>query len=229
MAHPTGRSTSRVPLFEQNGVGCAHDVAATMIPPGGHSPNFYIGHLVSREGAMEFFLLLLLYAALVFGLIAVHESGHFLAGLLAGIPARDMRLVLFTFPQHVAIRDGDRWLSPVREIEQYIAVTRRHLRSRTAAFCWVAGGMAVELAFTSLLWAGAMAAGYRDLAFWAGAISLGMYAINVGLMDLPWAVRYGTAAGDTSGLWQIAPMPAVAFSIAMVAARLLLTIASTWP
>jgi hypothetical protein len=59
---------------------------------------------------MDFLLIFLGYAALVFGLIAVHETGHYLAGIWAGIPAREMRLVLFTFPQHVAIRDGEQWL-----------------------------------------------------------------------------------------------------------------------
>jgi hypothetical protein len=82
--------------------------------------------------------------------------------------------------------------------------------------------MTVELAFTTALWTAAMAGGYRELAFWAAAISLGMYAINVCLMDLPWAVRYRTAAGDTSGLWQIAPVSAVVFSLLMIAGRVLL-------
>jgi len=173
---------------------------------------------------MTFLFWLLCYAALVFVLIAVHESGHYLAGLLGGIPARDMRLVLFAFPQHVAIRDGDRWISPVAEIHRYIEVTQRHLRSRAAAFCWVAGGMTVELAFAAVLWAGAMAAGYRELAFWVAAISLGMYAINVCLMDLPWALRYGAAAGDTSGLWQITPVSAVVFSVLMIVSRVLLVV-----
>jgi hypothetical protein len=79
--------------------------------------------------------------------------------------------------------------------------------------------MLLELAFATALWTGAMAGGYREAAFWVAAISLGMYAINVCLMDLPWAIRYRTAAGDTSGLWQIAPVPAVLFSAAMVASR----------
>lgn len=171
---------------------------------------------------MDFLLMFLGYAALVFGLIAVHETGHYLAGICTGIPARDMRLVLFEFPQHVAIRDGEAWLSPVKEIQRYIEVTQRHLRSRAAAFCWVAGGMVLELIFTTALWTGAMAAGYREAAFWVAAISLGMYAINVCLMDLPWAIRYRTAAGDTSGLWQIAPIPAVLFSAAMIGSRVAL-------
>ena len=51
-----------------------------------------------------------------------------------------------------------------------------------------------------------------------------MYAINVGFMDLPWALRYRSAAGDTSGLWQLAPVPAVIFSAVMVASRILLVV-----
>jgi hypothetical protein len=52
---------------------------------------------------MEFFLV----PTLVFALIAVHETGHYIAGLTAGIPATAMKIRLLTFPQHVALRDGD--------------------------------------------------------------------------------------------------------------------------
>ena len=51
-----------------------------------------------------------------------------------------------------------------------------------------------------------------------------MYAVNVGFMDLPWALRHRCAAGDTSGLWQIAPVPAVVFSGVMVASRVMLIV-----
>jgi hypothetical protein len=174
-------------------------------------------------GPLFLFLLIL---ALVFVLITVHETGHFVAGWMGGIPARDMKLVLWTFPQHVAVRDGEEWVSPVRDIRHYIEITRRHLSSRGAAFRWVAGGMALELAFTASLWSAAMGTGYRAVAFWAACVSLGMYAINVGLMDLPWALRYRCAAGDTSGLWQIAPVPAVLFTAVMVASRVVLVVLS---
>jgi hypothetical protein len=36
----------------------------------------------------------LLPIVIAFGLIAVHETGHYLAGRLGGIPAGDMRIVL---------------------------------------------------------------------------------------------------------------------------------------
>src|SRR5262245_57663320 len=178
---------------------------------------------------MGFVLLFLLIIGLVFVLITVHETGHYLAGLMGGIPARDMKLVLFAFPQHVAVRDGSEWVSPVRDIERYIAVTRRHFVSRLAAFCWVAGGMVLELAFAALVWATAVLSGYRAVAFWTAWISLGMYAINVGLMDVPWALRYRCVAGVTSGLWQIAPVPAVVFTTVMVASRVLLVAFSAEP
>jgi hypothetical protein len=178
---------------------------------------------------MGFLLLFLLIVGLVFVLITVHETGHYLAGLMGGIPARDMKLVLLAFPQHVAVRDGDEWVSPVRDIERYIAVTRRYFISRWAAFRWVAGGMVLELAFAAVVWGTALLSGYRGVAFWTACTSLSMYAINVGLMDLPWALRYRCAVGDTSGLWQIAPVPALVFTAVMVASRVLLVVFSAEP
>jgi len=176
--------------------------------------------------SMGFLLVFLLIVALVFVLIVVHESGHYIAGLMGGIPARDMRLVLWVFPQHVAVRDGHDWVSPLRDIRRYVEVTRRHFNSRGAAFRWVAGGMTLELAFTVVLWGAAMGTGYRWAAFWAACVSLAMFAINVGVMDLPWALRYRCAAGDTSGLWQISPIRAVIFTTVMVTSRVLLLVFS---
>jgi hypothetical protein len=168
------------------------------------------------------FILFLFILALVFLMIAIHETGHYVAGWLCGLPAGDMKLVLFKFPQHVALRDGDEWVSPVRDIGRYIDVSRRHLRSRFAAFCWVAGGMAFELAFVAAVWGLALASGYRSVAFVVACVSLGMYAINVGIMDLPWALRYRCPAGDTSGLWQISAAAALIYSALMVTGRALL-------
>jgi hypothetical protein len=178
---------------------------------------------------MGFVLVFFLILALVFVLIVVHEAGHYLAGWACGIPPCDMRLVLLAFPQHVAVRDRDVWVSPVCDIRRYIETTRRHLSTRAAAFGWVAGGMALESAFIAVLWGAAMWAGFHGVAFRAAGVSLAMYAINVGIMDLPWALRYRCAVGDTSGLWEIAPMPAVLFSAVMVIGRALLLVVSAGP
>lgn len=178
------------------------------------------------DGPFGFVVFFLSILHLVFVLIAVHEAGHFLFGLTGGIPAHDMKLVLLAFPQHVALRDGDEWVSPVRDIARYIGITQRHLSSRGAAFRWVAGGMVLELAFVTLVWIVCRASGYPTLAFWTASISLGMYLINVCLMDVPCALLHRCACGDTSGLWQIAPVSAVLFSVVMLASRLLLVACS---
>jgi len=171
-----------------------------------------------------FLLLFGLLAALVPALIAVHEAGHYLAGLTAGIPGRDMRIVLLAFPQHVALRDGDAWVSPVRDIARYIEVSRRHFATRWAAFRYVAGGIVVETAFSAAACLIALWAGWQAAAFWVASMSLGLYLVNLLLMDLPRALAYRRAAGDTSGLWEIAPLPAVALTVLALSARVLLVL-----
>ncbi len=164
---------------------------------------------------MEFLQILLI----VFVLIAVHETGHFLAGITSGIPASHMRIRLFTFPQHVAIKDGDAWLSSSQDIKRYIEVTRGFLTSKAAAFRWVAGGVLLECVFTVAVCLVAHGIGWTNLAFWTAAMSLAMYLVNVFLMDVPWALIKRHAFGDTSGLWTIARMPAVLLTLAMLAIR----------
>ncbi len=165
---------------------------------------------------MQFFLIFFTILAFVFTMIAVHEAGHYLAGLTAGIPARVMSIRLFTFPQHVALQDGNLWISPVANIEQYITVSRRYLCTRAAAFRWVAGGMVVGTIYNTLLYTTAFWLGWTLLAFWIALLSLAMYLINVLLMDLPWAMLRGQPCGDTSGMWMIAKMPTALVAILMV-------------
>ena len=167
---------------------------------------------------MEFFLA----PALVFVLIAVHEMGHYVAGLTAGIPATAMRIRLLTFPQHVALRDGDRWVSPVRDLEHFVAVSRRYLATRAAAFRWVAGGLVTETGFSTIVCILAVRLGWQSVGFWTAVISLAMYLVNVLLMDLPWVLIRRHAIGDTSGLWEIARMPALVVTVLMLAIRLIL-------
>ena len=163
---------------------------------------------------------ILFYLAIVFVLIAVHETGHFLAGITSGIPASHMRIRLLTFPQHVAIKDGDGWLSPNREeITRYIELTRGYFTSKAAAFRWVAGGVLLEGVFVVAVCLIALAIGWNGVAFWTAAMSLGMYLINVFLMDLPWALIFKHPFGDTSGLWTIAKVPAVLLTLCMLSIR----------
>ena len=81
--------------------------------------------------------------ACYFLLVSVHEVGHYLAGWAAGIPAAEMRIRLFTFPQYVALRDGERWVLPF-DLESYLAVMRRHLLTTPRLYLYTAGGMLLE-------------------------------------------------------------------------------------
>jgi hypothetical protein len=81
----------------------------------------------------EFVLIFLANVACIFVLIAVHETGHFLAGWAGGIPFGEMRIRLLTFPQHVALRDGEEWVTPF-DLERYVAIMRRHLCSGARLF-----------------------------------------------------------------------------------------------
>jgi hypothetical protein len=131
-----------------------------------------------------------------------------------------MKIRLLTFRQHVALRDGDRWISPVKEIEHFVEVSRRYLSTRTAAFRWVAGGLIAETGFTTILSVLAVQFGWLTVAFWTAVISLAMYLVNVVLMDIPWAVIRRHAFGDTSGLWEISRLPASIVTVLMLAIRL---------
>ena len=158
----------------------------------------------------------------VFALIAIHEMGHYAAGLTAGIPAKVMRIRLLTFPQHVALWDGERWVSPIKEMEHFIEVSRRYLGTRSAAFRWVVGGLIAETGFTIIACILAVQLGWQSVAFWIAITSLAMYLINVVLMDIPWAMIYGHVFGDTSGLWGISRLPALVVTAFMLAIRLVL-------
>jgi len=159
---------------------------------------------------MTFFLIFLANAVCVFTLIAVHETGHFLAGLAGGIPFGEMRIRLLTFPQHVALRDGEEWVTPFA-LERYVAIMQRHLGSGARLFLYTAGGMLLGTVFTVAASVLAKEAGFSGIAIMIAAQSLGMGLIYIFVMDLPMALRRGYPWGDVSGMWFIAKIPTVVF------------------
>jgi hypothetical protein len=160
---------------------------------------------------MTFFLIFLANAACIFVLITVHEIGHFLAGWAGGIPLGGMRIRLLTFPQHVALRDGEEWVSPVRDLERYVAIMQRHLGSGARLFLYTAGGMLLGTVFNVPAVVLPKEAGFSGMAIMIAAQSLGMGLIYIFVMDLPMALRRGYPWGDVSGMWFIAKIPTVLF------------------
>jgi hypothetical protein len=156
--------------------------------------------------------------ACIFTLIAVHEVGHFLAGWMAGIPLRAMRIRLWTFPQHVALYDGARWVTPL-ELEQYLPVMQRHLGAGARLFLYTAGGMLLETVFAIGATVGAKIADWDGLAAMVAGQSACLFLIYLFVMDLPMALRRGYPWGDVSGLWFIARGPTVLLVVSMLAVR----------
>ena len=166
---------------------------------------------------MIFLLIFLANAVCVFVLIAVHETGHFLAGWAGGIPLGAMRIRLLTFPQHVALRDGEEWVTPLSDLERYVRIMQRHLGFGARLFLYTAGGMILGTVFTVAAAVVAKEAGFSGMAIMIAAQSLVMGLIYIFVMDLPMALRRGYPAGDVSGMWFIAKIPTVVFVVGLLA------------
>lgn len=155
---------------------------------------------------------------LLFVLITVHEIGHWMMGRVAGIPRRDMRIRLFTFPQQVVLRDGDAWIS-VSDYARYWGIVRRHVPSRTGQYLYVVGGFLFETVFLVALAVALWRAGYALFAAVAVGVSLMMYVIYLLAMDIPQSRATGQPWGDTSILYSLAPGVTVAVAALMILLR----------
>lgn len=168
---------------------------------------------------MTFLDYLITYTGAITLLIAVHECGHYLAGALAGIPVREMRIRLLTFPQHVALREDGRWVSPV-EAEPYFAAMQRHLRTAPRLYFYAAGGQFTESALTTATCLGLLAAGRPRIASIFVEMSLWLFVLGVLAVDLLPAWRAGRPMGDVSGMWAVAKAPTALLIAALLALRL---------
>lgn len=150
--------------------------------------------------------------AIVGSLILAHELGHYLAGAIAGVPRQSMRVVVTSFPPHVALLDDGEWISP-REYDRFSTVFSRYVSRERAAYGFVAGGHVGELAFVCVVTGLAMASGFEWLAarvVWF-AILLGAAYLVVDLVGT--GIR-GVPHGDFSGMWAMARGPTVAVYVA---------------
>ncbi len=144
--------------------------------------------------------------AAVFGIIAVHECGHILAGRAGGIPWSAMDIRLFAFPQHVALRSEGRWLHPTRDYVSYTAAAMSHLKNRTWAGFYVSGGLLIQtLAFISLV-VGLISTGVPR--FWIASIVSALVSVPFIYLcfDLLFTRLSGRPSGDFTSLWEISPL-----------------------
>jgi hypothetical protein len=166
---------------------------------------------------MDSFAIFLSYAACVFVLICVHESGHYLAGRLGGISSGDMRIRLFRFPQHVVLRDNDKWVSPTTDTGTYVNLVWQYLKTTPKVYLYVSGGIALETVAVILASVILILSGLPKYA-------LGIIAMSWCLL-VPWLiidtimVARGRIFGDFSGLWRLAAVPTALIIAAMIAVR----------
>jgi len=100
-------------------------------------------------GLITFFICLMA----IFLIIIIHESGHFLAGIIFGIPFKHIKICLFTFPQCVALKDGESWLKP-KDRERFVSKSREFIKTKLGSIFFVAGGFILQTIVFSLLFIG---------------------------------------------------------------------------
>lgn len=166
---------------------------------------------------MEALYVFAFYCGWFFVVITVHECGHYLFGLLGGTPKEAMRIRLIAFPQHVVLRDSQRWVSPVSDIDRYVELVWHYLQTRKRVWFYVAGGILLETVFTTFVGIVLLSFGYNKLAWVLVGFTLFLF--------LPWlvidtiAVLRGRVTGDMSGLWALAPLPTAVLILASLAVR----------
>ncbi len=94
----------------------------------------------------------------IFLIIVVHEFGHFLAGIIFGIPLKQIKICLLTIPQCVALKDGENWLKP-KDRERFVSKQKELLKSKSGSIFFVAGGLIFQTIIFSLVIIGLMILG----------------------------------------------------------------------
>ena len=100
-------------------------------------------------GLITFFVCL----AAIFLIIIIHESGHFFAGIIFGIPLKQIKICLLTFPQCVALKDGENWLKP-KDRERFVSKSREFIKTKLGSVFFVAGGFILQTIIFSLVFIG---------------------------------------------------------------------------
>jgi hypothetical protein len=165
---------------------------------------------------MEVLVVTAFYLAVFAVIIVVHELGHYFAGWAAGIPRRHMRVCLWSFPQHVALRSANGWVSP-KTLDQYIATMCEYLPATRSMFLYVAGGFALETVFTVFLGFSMTAAGFRKPAY--VIVLLSTFGVLWWLILDSLMILRGRNSGDFSGLWALSKRGTLFFIVAILSVR----------
>ena len=158
----------------------------------------------------EWPMLIAVWSGAYFAVVTVHEVGHYLAGLLIGVPRSDMRIRLLCFPQHVALRDGHDWVSPL-ENERFVKLAEAFMPTTGRAMIFVAGGFVLE-SIGLFSWV------MLRLPFHRVAISLALMMTLLYLVaDVAAFLKTRRASMDFSAMVLISPVWGISTAVALIA------------
>lgn len=153
----------------------------------------------------------------VFAIIAVHECGHYLAGGLMGLPWTSMRIRLFQFPQHIAVKAEGRWLSPITDRQDFVAAVSRALGTKFRTIAFVSGGLLFQtVACVSVISVLAMRHAPRHWLISIAATLTAMPLVYL-ITELSAAIFRRKTFGDFSGLWKISPAASIGVTVLVLA------------
>lgn len=150
-------------------------------------------------------------------LIVVHEYSHYVGGRMLGVPADSMRVVVANNPPHVALREGEAWLTPLDE--SYADVFQRHRSGVAPAWWYIAAGSVGESVVALVVIAGLMWAGADEVAgplAWATALVFTVYLVGDAAMSLTRKV----VSGDWSAMYVVQSVATVALALALGAVKI---------
>lgn len=157
-------------------------------------------------------------AVLVAAAIVVHELGHYAAAAVAGIPAAERRIVFLAAPPHVALADGDEWVSPF-ENARFSELYGRFDPTREYGVLFTGGGFLGQV-FGVVPVGLAVGALYTSVGVSIVASSLGFAVVYLGI-DIVATARRGSPFGDTTHLWRLDRPQAVALVALLFGSHLL--------
>lgn len=164
---------------------------------------------------------ILAFVIAAFGLLFIHESGHYMAGRwIVGIPAADLKLVMTESPRHVALRDGDEWVGP-DEFKRYSELYERHDANYEYLELYVGAGEFVQMLGVVAIAVGLVSIGHHNAAASIVLISVLMTVFYIAF-DMVFSTVRGHPTGDFSGLWLASPVATVTVLIGFFVPHVLL-------
>lgn len=162
-------------------------------------------------------LTIAIHLGLVAWVIIVHELGHYLAGLAAGVPSGRMRIVLLRYPFHVALEDGGSWRSPV-DGARYAGLMQELIGTSGRLFLFVSGGLAMQTVGAGAVAIVLRAAGLAGFGWFTLAFSAGMMLFYLAIEAVGTLVP-AMPPGDVRGMVAISPVGGVATIVVLAAAH----------